>query len=140
MSRSPGRRPAPSPVRRPGRRLARTGAGAAAALYAANCALGTAVGLRLVDTSRVHWVHHALYGVVVAGAAGAVALGAAAGSRTAPLLAPALVPLGVLPRVRAPSRGHVLLAASAAPAYLLALRAAASERAADRTPTAPRRR
>lgn len=71
MSRSSGR----PRVRRPGRGAARAGTGAASALYAANCLLGAAVGLRVLDTSRVHWVHHALYGAVVAGAAAAVATG-----------------------------------------------------------------
>jgi len=119
----------PSPARRRAARAAATGA---AALYAANCGLGAAVGLRLVDTSRVHWVHHALYGAVVAGAVGAVGGALAAPSRAGLLLAPALAPLAVLPRVRAPSRGHVALAASAAPCYALALRAVARERADER--------
>ncbi|WP_299035049.1 hypothetical protein [uncultured Pseudokineococcus sp.] len=114
------------------RRAARAAVTGAAALYAANCALGTAVGLRLVDTSRAHWVHHALYGAVVVGAVGAVAAGAASGSRAALALAPALLPLAVLPRVRAPSRAHVALAAAAAPGYVLAVRAVARERAAER--------
>ncbi|MEJ5945148.1 hypothetical protein WDZ17_07530 [Pseudokineococcus basanitobsidens] len=113
--------PHPSRTDRRPQRAARAVVGAACGLYAANCALGASVGLHLVDTSRAHWVHHALYGAVVAGALGAVAAGALTGSRAGLALVPALVPLAVLPRVRAPSRAHVLLAASAAPAYAAAV-------------------
>ncbi|MEJ5915420.1 hypothetical protein [Pseudokineococcus sp. 1T1Z-3] len=119
-------------------RAARASVGAATGLYLANCALGTAVGLRLVDTSRAHWVHHALYGAVVAGALGAVAGGVLTSTRAGLALAPALVPLAVLPRVHAPSRGHVLLAAAMAPSYAGALRAARPTPAEP--PTAPPRK
>jgi hypothetical protein len=34
---------------------------AAAAVYGANCALGTAVATKVIDTSNFRWVHHALY-------------------------------------------------------------------------------
>lgn len=126
--------PPPSP-RTPARAAARAATAGATALYVANCGLGTAVGLRLVDTSRAHWVHHALYGAVLVAAGGAVAGAVATRSRAGLALAPALLPLLALPRVPAPSRGHVALAAAAAPCYLMALRGTVRERAAERGAT-----
>lgn len=89
--------------------------------YVANCALGSLVGLRVVDSSGFHWLHHALFGATAGTAV--VAVSAAAWGRTGAgwALVPALVPWVVLPRVRAPSRRHVALALSAAPCYALAL-------------------
>ena len=45
---------------------------AATVSYAANCALGASVALRLIDTRNVRWVHHALYIATFALAAGAM--------------------------------------------------------------------
>ena len=93
---------------------------AATAAYAANCALGTAVAARLVDTSRFRWVHHLLY--VVTCATTAVALVCAwrsrTGRRAAIALAPAVVPLAVIPYAGTRGRRHPLIALAAAPFYL----------------------
>ena len=88
---------------------------AAAASYVINCGLGTAVALRWVDTRRYRWVHHALF------ISTAVLTSAAIASRErgSVVLAPALIPLGILPFAR---RGrHAPVALAAAPFYLAAL-------------------
>lgn len=95
---------------------------AAAGSYVANCALGGAVALRLLDTSGYRWLHH----VVFTATATLTALAAADLVRRRDVgrflrLAPVAVPLALVPRVSARTRGHVLVAASMAPAYLAAL-------------------
>ena len=89
---------------------------AAAGAYAANCALGTAVALRALDTSGYRWVHHALYIVTVA----TTSLAALAGlqRRSAPGLAvaPALLPLAFLPFLG--HEVHATTALAAAPWYV----------------------
>jgi len=98
---------------------------AATAGYAVNCALGAAVAARIVDTSRIRWVHHALYitTCVLAGTAAASALvfGDERDRRAAAALLPAAVPLAAIPRVSARSRRHPLLALTAAPFFAAAL-------------------
>lgn len=96
---------------------------AAATSYLLNCALGAAVAGRVLDTSGSRWVHHALYvttGVLTAAA------GADLARRRRPAfwrLLPAAVPLLLVPSVSARSRWHPVLAGTAAPAYVAALRA-----------------
>ena len=97
---------------------------AAASAYLANVALGTAVQTRLVDTSRHRWTHHALY-IVTSTLTITAIVGAF--TRRSPrgwLLAPALVPLALLPRVG--HDAHALTGLAAAPWYAGALLAAAS--------------
>ena len=94
---------------------------AAASCYTANCLLGAAVALRLVDTSRFRWVHHALFVATATTTAVAVLLAVRARSTVGPALAPALLPLAVIPYAGTRSWRHPALAASAAPAYLAAL-------------------
>lgn len=99
--------------------------GAAAASYAANCALGAAVALRLVDTSGFRWVHHAIYVTTcaLALAAGSTALWDArrASARAAALaLAPAAVPLAAIPYAGTRTRRHPLIALGAAPFFAVA--------------------
>lgn len=100
--------------------------GAAAGCYAANCALGTAVALGALDTSRTRWVHHGLY--VITCVATAVALSSflwiaddRRARRGAAALAPAVVPLATIPFVRARTRRHPVLALAAAPFYIAGL-------------------
>jgi hypothetical protein len=97
---------------------ARTFVTAATGSYTANVALGVATATRLLDTSRFRWVHHALYIVTASLTIAAVAgnLRAPAGRR----LAPALLPLAVIPYAGTHSRRHYVVAASAAPFYALA--------------------
>jgi len=94
---------------------------AAAVSYAANCALGGAVALRVLDTSGYRWAHHAVFVTT----AGLTALAAADLLRRRDVrflrLAPVAVPLLLVPRVPARTRGHVAVAAAMAPAYLAAL-------------------
>ncbi len=96
---------------------------AAAASYAANAALGTAVLLGLVDTSRVGWVHHLLYGVTCLTTAAAMLAAAADphGRRTCAALAPAVLPLAVIPFAGTHGRRHPAVALAAAPFYAAAL-------------------
>jgi hypothetical protein len=97
---------------------------AATSAYLANCALGAAVGTGVVDSSGFRWVHHAVY--VVTAATTALA-GLDLLRRRSPAfvrLLPAGVPLVAIPAVPARSRWHPVIAATAAPAYLLACRAA----------------
>lgn len=94
---------------------------AAAVSYAANCALGAAVALRVVDTSRYRWTHHAVF-VTTAALTGVAAVDLVRRrDRRVLRLAPVAVPLLLVPRVSARTRGHVLVAASMAPAYVAAL-------------------
>jgi MFS family permease len=88
---------------------------AAATSYALNCALGTSVAAHRLDTSGWRWVHHAAY--VLAAVASAAAFICAVRRRhpAAAAIAPAAVPLLLIPRVSAKTRGHVAIALSAAP-------------------------
>ncbi|GAA2232674.1 hypothetical protein N1031_08620 [Herbiconiux moechotypicola] len=115
---------------------------AAATSYAANCALGGAVALRVVDTSGFRWVHHALYisTCVLTGTALVALVVAATRTGCAPhrphdrprsrdtarasaalALLPTAVPLAIIPRVSARTRRHPLIALAAAPFYAAAL-------------------
>jgi hypothetical protein len=94
--------------------------------YAANCALGASVALRLVDTRDVRWVHHALYLVTCALAVGAMSSTAwgsprRASREAAALLAPAAVPLTLIPYAGTHTRRHPLVALAAAPFFIAAL-------------------
>lgn len=91
--------------------------GAATASYAANVGLGLAVALRLVDTSRVRWAHHALYVTTSVSAGAACSSLVWSPSRAGWRLLPAAVPLAAIPYVSARSRRHPLLALSAAPFF-----------------------
>jgi hypothetical protein len=91
---------------------------AAAVSYSANCALGTAVATGVVHTGRWHWIHHALY--VCTASLSAIALLrsdrlAAAG------LAPAAIPLALIPLAGTHSRRHPAVALAAAPFVLAGL-------------------
>ncbi|QJU52987.1 hypothetical protein SCB71_06635 [Herbiconiux sp. KACC 21604] len=102
---------------------------AAATAYLLNCGLGVSVATGAVHTGRFRWVHHALYIVtsILAGtAAGVTLLRRARGAeetdaRPALALLPAAVPLTLIPRISARTRGHAALALVAAPFYAAAL-------------------
>lgn len=89
-------------------------------LYILNLLLGVGVQFRLVSTRRIHWVHHALYAVVFAGAFAAMLGLIVAGSRWWPLILTVLA-LGFLPRFRGGSRQHMALAGLGFVGYVLAL-------------------
>ncbi|MGW8482292.1 hypothetical protein ACWGJP_04095 [Microbacterium sp. NPDC055903] len=108
---------------------------AAAAGYGANCALGGAVALRLIDTRRFRWVHHALYILTCTLVGAALVAGWARRShptdrRAALALAPAVVPLAVIPFAGTRGRRHPLIALAAAPFVVAAL--ILSHRSTDR--------
>ena len=120
---------------------------AAAASYTANCALGASVALRLVDTSGFRWLHHAVYIATCVLAASAALTpfvpGGPGGRDRAPhprtalaalALAPAAVPLALIPRISARSRGHVKLALTAAPFFAAGLLLSARPASARRRP------
>ncbi len=90
--------------------------------YAANCGLGLAVASGRVHLGGFRWVHHALYVLTVT----TTGLGALAllqrRDRALLRLLPVALPLALVPRVPARSRGHVLVALSAAPFYAAACR------------------
>lgn len=93
---------------------------AAATAYAANCALGASVAVRLIDTSHFRWVHHALYIATCITTASAVVAGwccgqSTRGRRAARALAPAAVPLAAIPYLGTRGRRHPLVALTAAP-------------------------
>ncbi len=94
---------------------------AATTTYALNVGLGTAVALRLVDTRRFRWVHHALYvsTSVLAGTAASSLLWS--DSRAGWRLLPAALPLVVVSQVSARSRRHPVVALSAAPFFVTSL-------------------
>lgn len=103
--------------------------GLASTCWAANAALGAAVGTGLVHTGRFRWIHHGLYLATTTTTALAAARCACSSSDSrrgaARALAPALLPLAVLPHVGTPAQGHprrhALAALSAAPFYATAL-------------------
>ena len=86
--------------------------------YTANVALGVATATRILDTSRFRWVHHALY--IATTALTVVAVAADVRGPGARRLAPALVPLAVIPYAGTHSRRHWVVAGAAAPFYALA--------------------
>lgn len=96
---------------------------AAAVAYAANCALGASVALRLVDTRRYRWVHHLMY-IATATLTGVAVSSALWGSprrasrRGAAALAPAIVPLTAIPYAGTHTRRHPVVALSAAPFFV----------------------
>jgi hypothetical protein len=95
----------------------------AAGCYAASCALGALVGAGAVDSSGFRWAHHALFGATAATALAAASSALWGRRRPGVLLAPALLAWALLPRVAAPSPGHLALAAWAGPWYAAALAA-----------------
>ena len=86
--------------------------------YTVNVALGVATATRILDTSRFRWVHHALY--ITTTLLTVVAVAGDHRGRPARRLAPALVPLAVIPFAGTHSRRHYAVAAAAAPFYALA--------------------
>ncbi|WP_194421386.1 hypothetical protein [Microbacterium abyssi] len=93
---------------------------AAAVSYAANSALGSAVAVKLIDSSGFRWLHHALYIITCVAVAAAVGVGwwarpQSANRPAAMALLPAAVPLTAIPFVRTHSRRHPLVALAAAP-------------------------
>jgi len=99
---------------------------AASVSYAANCALGLAVATRRLDTSGARWVHHAVYVSTVTLSLAAAAALLRARDRALLRLLPAAVPLAAIPHVSARTRGHALIALTAAPAYVATLAAVRS--------------
>jgi len=94
----------------------------ASSAYLANCALGAAVGLEVLDTAGFRWVHHAVYVVTATTTALAGADLLRRRSRGFVRLLPSAVPLVAIPRVSARSRWHPVIALTAAPGYVAALR------------------
>lgn len=92
----------------------------AAIAYASNVAFGTAVAVGLVDNRRIRWVHHALYIVTSTLTGATLVAGAVERQPAAVALAPAVVPLTLLPRAGR-GRRHVALAAGAAAPFIIAL-------------------
>jgi hypothetical protein len=110
--------------------------GLAGTCWAANAALGAAVGTGLVHTGRFRWIHHGLYLATTTTTALAAVRCAWSSSgprrRAGRALAPALLPLAALPHVGTPAQGHprrhALAALSAAPFYAAALSRARGSR------------
>lgn len=99
---------------------------AATVSYLANCAVGTGVATRTIDTSDSRWVHHALYvsTSTLAALAGASALrrGADRSTRSAAIaLLPAAVPLSLIPYLGSHSNRHIVVALTAAPFFVASL-------------------
>jgi hypothetical protein len=114
---------------------------AAAAAYAANCALGASVALRLVDTRDSRWIHHALY--IATSALTVVAVSSAvwgsprgASRRGAAALAPAILPLAAIPYAGTHTGRHPAIALSAAPFFVAGVTASLGE---QRRPSRRRR-
>ena len=94
---------------------------AAAACYVANCEIGAAAASGIVDTTDIHWVHHALY--VGTATLTASAIGSALWSRSPAgwALLPAAVPLGLIPYLSTTRPRHTAVALSAAPFFVASL-------------------
>ncbi len=94
--------------------------------YLANCLVGTGVATRTIDTSDIRWVHHALYVstsslAALAGAAGLRRGADRSSRRAAVLLAPAVVPLSLIPYLGSHSKRHIVVALTAAPFFVASL-------------------
>lgn len=89
--------------------------------YVANCALGVGVATRVLDTTDVRWVHHALYATTVTLAAAATSSLLWTENKAGWTLLPAAVPLALIPYLGTHSRRHPLVALSAAPFFVLSL-------------------
>jgi hypothetical protein len=94
---------------------------AATVSYAANCLLGLSVATRLIDTSRVRWVHHGMYIATSTLAAAAASSLVWSRSKAGWLLLPAAVPLAVIPYAGTRGRRHPAVALSAAPFFAASL-------------------
>lgn len=99
---------------------------AATVSYVAACSVGVGVATRAIDTSNARWVHHALYVSTCVTSAAAVGAGVWGRPRrtarsAALLLAPAAVPLALIPYVGTHTRRHPAVALTAAPFLLAAL-------------------
>lgn len=90
---------------------------AATASYVANCALGLSVATGVLDTTKVHWLHHGLYTCTSTLAGAAVSSLVWSRSTAGWWLLPAAVPLALIPHLSARSRRHPALALSAAPFF-----------------------
>jgi hypothetical protein len=93
----------------------------ASILFGLNFALGVLVQLGVVDTKPFRWLHHALFFAVFASAALAVAAGFWHEAPYRWALLPVLVLYFFLPRVRAGTAGHALLATAAMVFYAAGL-------------------
>lgn len=91
----------------------------AGVVFSATFLLGVFVQFGWVRTRAFRWVHHALFFVVVATAFSAVIVGVAQGRRYGFALIPALLIYLVLPRIRAGTTGHALLAFGALAFYAM---------------------
>ncbi len=93
----------------------------ASILFGLNFALGVLVQLGVVDTKPFRWLHHALFFAAFASAALAVAVGFWHEAPYRWALLPVLVLYSFLPRVRAGTAGHALLATAAMVFYAAGL-------------------
>ncbi|RWZ61561.1 hypothetical protein ELQ92_11350 [Labedella populi] len=99
---------------------------AATVSYLANCAVGTGVATRTIDTSNARWVHHALYistsALSALAATSGLRPGADRSQRKAVLaLLPAGVPLSLIPFLGSHSNRHIVVALTAAPFFAAGL-------------------
>lgn len=85
----------------------------ATTLFAANFLLGVLVQFKVVDTKPFRWLHHALFFLAAASAALAAAWGIFQGEPYGWLLLPVLLLYFFLPRIRAGTVGHAMLASFA---------------------------
>lgn len=99
---------------------------AAATAYGANCALGTAVAARVVDTRNFRWLHHLLY--IATCLTTGLALSAALwgrprrqSRRAALALLPVAAPLAAIPYLGTHGRRHPVVALTAAPFIIAGL-------------------
>jgi hypothetical protein len=95
---------------------------ASATSYLLGCALGTSVASGLIDTHRIRWVHHALFGVTAALTAAAAAAGLRQRRPASAGLIAAGFGLARIARIGAGDRRHHTLTALApAPCYAASL-------------------
>lgn len=94
---------------------------AATGSYLLNCALGIGAATRVLDIRKVHGIHHAVYIATSTLAAAAVSSLVWSRDTAGWWLLPAVVPLALIPRISSHSRGHVVVALSAAPFFVASL-------------------
>lgn len=92
---------------------------AALASFVVNAGYGTAVAAGVFGTTRMRWVHHALF-ILTSTLTGLTLLTSVIERRSAGLaLAPAAVALVAMPSTRGGSARHIAVAASALPSFLI---------------------
>lgn len=78
---------------------------------------GTGVQLGVIDTSRLRWIHHALYGASLTSCAAVAAAGLATRRQVSPEIVVTMAALAAMFRTRGGTLGHGVVACLAVASY-----------------------